>query len=371
MDKHISNLFFLILGINISLITNNNWIASTTISATILTAYALSSKSTLKSIKKHMKKMDATEHLMSTRLFWASVSVPVFASLLLIAKATDWESAKLSFSSDSFNAFIDSFKLPIAIASLAIPLAALVASQHRSIQAAKQIAITSNQNAFNNYIEHRKLFEDFYDRLPNKNKDLVDKNKWLIYQYIFPNAHKDTSEIGEKYFNLTERIKEFSKELNKNAKSELNIIDLKFSFEDQVKSAKKIIIDLEHEINLKEWSGVTKIEKPFRDLKTLLLYLNSLATTFTELAYFCSTIERRESYNELLENTHEYLSWTREFEEIDSEKNQLKFCIGQIRDAIKEGKSINLALNTLYRRSIISKIIDKENKREIFIYVRT
>lgn len=55
-------------------------------------------------------------------------------------------------------------KLPITIAALAFPLAALVASHHRSVQTAAQIERTDYKNAFENNIKHRELFNALLER---------------------------------------------------------------------------------------------------------------------------------------------------------------------------------------------------------------
>ncbi|MBN7770475.1 hypothetical protein KUV44_12290, partial [Marinobacter daepoensis] len=88
-----------------------------------------------------------------------------------------------------FNNFVALFKLPIGLASIAIPLAALVASHHRSIQTASQIISQQEQNTFSNYVKHREYFSKFIDEegLLNGKSSFKAVNK-KVYDILFPFA---------------------------------------------------------------------------------------------------------------------------------------------------------------------------------------
>lgn len=82
--------------------------------------------------------------------------------------------------------FWEIFHIPLAIASSALPLAGLVALNHRSEQTARQIELAQEQNTFTNYYKHREEFVKFI------NSDFKDEqvDAFLAHSVLFPNAKK-------------------------------------------------------------------------------------------------------------------------------------------------------------------------------------
>lgn len=101
-------------------------------------------------------------------LFWEAVLVPVI--YFIEFGFFSWKGYDLSLTKSGFDEFISVSKLPIALASLSIPLTALVAKLHSTSQTAKQIALTTKQikvvetkNNHDIFYSHRKEFVSFYD----------------------------------------------------------------------------------------------------------------------------------------------------------------------------------------------------------------
>jgi hypothetical protein len=105
--------------------------------------------------------------LVFTWLFWLAVLLPVVLGMVLgLFIGFSSELGSLCFRADCVQVFFNTFKFPIAIMGLALPLVAMVAAIHRSNEAALQIKITSAQygeaivnNRFGNYLKHREGFE--------------------------------------------------------------------------------------------------------------------------------------------------------------------------------------------------------------------
>jgi hypothetical protein len=136
---------------------------------------------------------------------WGPIGVAVIITAIITGfdnypQPLDW-----GLSSDHINEAISRLKFPIAIASLAFPLVALVASHHRSVQTAaqiertdnqilrtdiqlertsKQISLTEDKNSFDNNIRHREFFSKQLELL-EKRFDIKFKSHFEIYEAIF------------------------------------------------------------------------------------------------------------------------------------------------------------------------------------------
>lgn len=135
--------------------------------------------------------MTSEAHLIDTSLFRRAILVPVITGLLLmiVAGVSSNDRLTLCLAVECFGNFFSLFKFQFAVMGLAIPLGALVASHHRSMQSAAQIKAQLNQNIFSNYIDHKKLFEQFFlDNNPLELRELSNRQIWEIYDRVFPSA---------------------------------------------------------------------------------------------------------------------------------------------------------------------------------------
>lgn len=73
-------------------------------------------------------------------MFWLSISIPLALSITLSIPL--WLQTKINISPEGYDNFLRIFKLPIGVLSLSIPLVAIVAHIHRTIQTAEQIQTT-------------------------------------------------------------------------------------------------------------------------------------------------------------------------------------------------------------------------------------
>lgn len=104
------------------------------------------------------------------------------------------EDLRVCFTSSCVNDAISRLKFPLAIASLAFPLVALVASHHRSAQTAaqikrtdKQIEVTEHKNAFENYFKHRTMFNELLGKFkePSEGFSLIYRRDFNHYSCFF------------------------------------------------------------------------------------------------------------------------------------------------------------------------------------------
>lgn len=101
------------------------------------------------------------------------------------------------------------YKVPLSLLALIIPTVAIIASNHRSVQAAKQIELSNTQNIFTNYFKHKEEFESYLKRFDTNNDKLFEDADYL-HRLIFPNAIKgDLSVCKEEINSLKEDISDF------------------------------------------------------------------------------------------------------------------------------------------------------------------
>ena len=101
------------------------------------------------------------------------------------------------------------YRAPIAIALLSIPVLALLASNHRSVQTmsqmeltAKQIELTTGQNLFANYYKHIEEFSKWCEHIKGFGEV---KSRRKLHKKLFPNARSGDFAIpGDITFELNE-----------------------------------------------------------------------------------------------------------------------------------------------------------------------
>ena len=131
-------------------------------------------------------KMSPEAHLIDTWWFRGAIIAPLAIGLLVGWHFTGDLELQFERSPEGMNNFLQMFKLPIGIASLALPIVAVVAANHRSMQTAKQIAEQNAQNIFSNHLEHRDFFAKFIDERMPFDKITIDTAR--LYEKLFPKA---------------------------------------------------------------------------------------------------------------------------------------------------------------------------------------
>lgn len=160
------------------------------------------------------------KHLAKTKIFWCALLVPILmGGLLGILVGYNSQVGKLCFSSECVQNFFTVFKFPVAIMGLSLPLVAMVAAIHRSIEASAQIEVATKQfgeaianNRFGNYLKHREGFEKLIDgycaRRHFKNGCKVYVLAGNVYSRFFPDASLSNVEwngqFDTKYFERME-----------------------------------------------------------------------------------------------------------------------------------------------------------------------
>lgn len=104
--------------------------------------------------------------LLSQGMFWGGIIIPLFSFVFFGFYA--WKNHCIDLSANGLNTFISISKLPLGLLSLSIPLVAIVASVHRSIQTEAQISSAMTQI---DLAKKKNSLDEYYAR----EKNLVDK----------------------------------------------------------------------------------------------------------------------------------------------------------------------------------------------------
>jgi hypothetical protein len=125
------------------------------------------------------------------------------------------------YTSACFNESVTTFKVPLGILSLLIPIIAVYAANHRSEQTKKQIELAREQNNFINYYKHLEEFEKHFEKVESSKTrvgtGLLNARK--IHGAFFPDGinghlhiiHSINSLLNESYqavINVLEGLKE-------------------------------------------------------------------------------------------------------------------------------------------------------------------
>jgi hypothetical protein len=131
--------------------------------------------------------------LSEQRLFRMAILIPLSISIFLCIPL--WMETSIDISSNGYNNFLSLYKLPIGVLSLSIPLVAIVAHIHRTIQTAKQIELTNQKNITDRFFSHHKYVTDALTsiksekvHIKNESISLKITNPFILYRDVFPNA---------------------------------------------------------------------------------------------------------------------------------------------------------------------------------------
>lgn len=109
--------------------------------------------------------LDASGGLFSQGLLWLAIFIPVSAGLSLGWYV--WTDYSPDLTVNGFKEFIAISILPLAVISLALPIAGLVSSFHSTKQAATQIREAKVKNKMDSFFMHRRELISFISAIPN------------------------------------------------------------------------------------------------------------------------------------------------------------------------------------------------------------
>ncbi|EMC8461176.1 hypothetical protein [Vibrio alginolyticus] len=128
------------------------------------------------------------------KIVWATIIAITCISMIIFLLIISNSELETNLSYKGWNNFINYFKVPLGILATLIPLGAIYATHHRSIQTLEQmnqariqLKMTESQNVFSNYYKHLEEFEKYCKEHCSES---VYKNRRSLYQLAFPNTRQ-------------------------------------------------------------------------------------------------------------------------------------------------------------------------------------
>lgn len=171
-------------------------------------------------------------------LFWAAITFPL--SLFFLFGIPLWKDLTFGFTVEAYKNFLEINKFPLYLFSTCVPLVAIVAYMHRTIQTEKQIQhtqtqlqntltqikITENKNKSDSYYSHVKFVVDAVNSFPvtsiihtSFNRTEVEENftfnqPYALYKIIFPESNLDLGFSKKSNEAFTNEIKSIFNSIN-------------------------------------------------------------------------------------------------------------------------------------------------------------
>jgi len=121
----------------------------------------------------------------------------IISSVLVCSTILCQENLSWDFSSEGFNNILSIFKVPLGILALLIPIIALLATNHRSVQSVEQIKVAEAQNNFSNSFKHLEEFNKYMEDVIKCDWLITVKDNFAIHRKLFPNVRNGDYRIDD------------------------------------------------------------------------------------------------------------------------------------------------------------------------------
>jgi|GEM_PF-2231395 len=185
-------------------------------------------------------------------LLWLSIAVPISLGFCLGMWA--WWGYTVNLSSSGFKTFVEISIVPLAVMSLALPVAGLVSRFHSTKQAATQIEVVSLKNNLDAYYSHRKELIAYFDCMKSVVYLDVVKFKYPIH----PVLHKRFFD-GVPTEGTPEIIVESFESVERRILSAASALMFVFTSQDREVALNRYLQACTDIIQVSTWLGVRKI----------------------------------------------------------------------------------------------------------------
>jgi hypothetical protein len=150
----------------------------------------------------------AEHHLWATAVFRWCLAIPLLlaTSLAVIAGCNEFDRALpiWKWNGSAYTEFLKLHKLPLGVLASLIPLLALVAANHRSVQSAANLRAQLANNAFTNYYKHLEEFQAFASGVHDEiGKDI---NTRVLHRNLYPHMREGNAAMAPVYLSRLARL---------------------------------------------------------------------------------------------------------------------------------------------------------------------
>lgn len=313
--------------------------------------------------KKEWKSKD--KNLFQSNFFRVMVITPLFLALVCTV-LIEWHARSAPCSTAAcFHNFLTLFKFPLGLASLAIPLGALAASYHRSIQTSYQISLQRAQNNFSSYFYHLEKFEQFYHSKYGQQAGIDAENLRYIHDKLFPNARSGNYEIALIATKTVEDIHDLMVKINDTVRYQI-VTEKKYNLIDEdcrLLTKNLIFIGFKIEENHSVYKKILYSAIAGSLCNFFIIPPNELARNLVDLAIDTNNeIQDNHSQKNSLESLISRLAQKVYLEQLQGEMKALT--LDNVVDHEFEEVLINKKLLKLAKKDLRDEIIDLKNKLE-------
>ncbi|WP_258089957.1 hypothetical protein [Serratia liquefaciens] len=308
-------------------------------------------------------------------MFWLSILTPLSLSILLSIPL--WLQTKINISAEGYDNFLQTFKLPIGVLSLSIPLVAIVAHIHRTIQTAEQIQTTRKKNAADSFFSHHKFMIEAFGKIASKDINISMQpieykigDPYQLYDNLFKNSSYEHGINPSNLFSITSEIENEINKIDASIIKSRDILDNKFEKIGLLREISDSIINIENKLTLTvpkfksnglvmdKQNGVTIM------LVTDYLYEDELKDRLQSLIYFTKKIFQIINHHYIDPDTTAFyanlktanhLFFSELFSDITLTKMSIHYCITSV-SSNRLDKPFNEYENALRRRKKTNKV---------------
>lgn len=225
------------------------------------------------------------ESLSKQHLFKLSIGGPLLIAALLCIPLWFDKNINLSLTYSGYENFLSIFKLPIGVWSLSIPLVAIVAHIHRTIQTASQIEATKAKNLSDSFFSHHKFVTEALSKLPvyplkinNTEFDSKLDAPYSLYNKFFPKSSYENGFSQEGFSDVVSVIQDTINSLSASLSMSKNSTDhekeLFHNFDHIIFSANKLKEEMLLSIYKTDNNNVYMYRSDTRTFKLAIPYEN-------------------------------------------------------------------------------------------------
>lgn len=219
MDSILKNTFTYSSALTLGIIIGANRFLPETL---IILSIMLTAGATLLSLKarrlrplrkiKNWTPLDESNTLFEASLFRCVLAV--FCLLALSYSTIEITSHSISEHTHMGEYFYAVFRKPVIVFSLSLPIIALIANHHRSLQTHKQIETSKENNYFNNYLKHLEQFKEYInDRNIFSKNSAITINPNELHGSIYSSSLEGNLKTGREFNKKIEDFKTWTERL--------------------------------------------------------------------------------------------------------------------------------------------------------------
>lgn len=225
------------------------------------------------------------ESLSKQHLFRFAIGAPLLIAALLCIPIWFDKNITLNLTQKGYETFLSIFKLPIGIWSLSIPLVAIVAHIHRTIQTASQIEATKAKNLSDSFFSHHKFVTEALSKLPdyplvinNADFNLKLDAPYSLYNKLYPKSSYEKGFSQEGFMDVVTAIQNFirtiSSDLSMGKQETMSEKDLFHSLDSIISTVNRLKAEMLFSIYKTDINNVYMYRSETRTFKLAIPYEN-------------------------------------------------------------------------------------------------